>query len=95
MNKKIKVIDFYADWCNPCKVMAPIFEQVSEDLSSDNIEFQKVNVDEDSETANRYQVRSIPTFVFEVDGVVQNRRMGMTSADQFREIIEGLTQDSN
>ena len=60
-NQKV-VIDFYEDWCGPCKVFSPIFEKVSQEL--EDVKFVRVNVDEEPELANKYMAYSIPYIVF-------------------------------
>jgi thioredoxin 1 len=67
MDKKV-VIDFYADWCKPCIMIAPIYEKLS--LQYNDIVFLKVNVDESPEVSNRYNVRSMPTFIFLNNGAI-------------------------
>lgn len=60
------VIDFFATWCGPCKVVAPKFEEMSKVYP--NITFLKVDVDESAELAEKYDIRAMPTFVFLRDG---------------------------
>jgi thioredoxin 1 len=86
--KKIKVIDFYADWCNPCKVLAPIIEEAEKEFTE--VEFVKVNVDENPEMAAIHGVRAIPTLVFTADDEVVNRKVGNVSKDQISEIIKEI-----
>jgi thioredoxin len=71
----ISLIDFYADWCGPCKMMAPIFEEV-EKAYEGKVEFKKVDVEAEDTEASKYQVMSIPTFVILKDGKEVDRRMG-------------------
>ena len=78
-------MDFYADWCGPCKNQDPILEELSEDYP--DVEFEKVDVEADQETANDYSVRSLPTLVVENnDGVVQ-RFVGVTQRDDLEEAL--------
>jgi thioredoxin 1 len=56
----MKIIDFYADWCGPCKAMAPVIER----LKAEGIPIEKVNVDENRDLASQYGIRSIPTLIF-------------------------------
>jgi thioredoxin 1 len=63
-----KVLYFTASWCPPCKAIAPVFETLSK--QSPNISFLKIDVDNLSETAQKYNIRSVPTFVFEYDNKV-------------------------
>jgi|AntRauTorcE11897_2_1112592.scaffolds.fasta_scaffold00044_27 thioredoxin 1 len=65
----IVVIDFWAEWCGPCKVALPKLEALSEDFG-DDVAFYKVNVDDEGALAAQFSVRSIPTFVVLVDGDV-------------------------
>lgn len=76
----ITFIDFYADWCGPCKIMEPIFEQVKKDYEG-KVEFLKINVEEDSVKTAKYGIMSIPTFVIEKDGKEVDRRLGAMPKD--------------
>lgn len=80
--------DFYADWCGPCKTQDPILEEIEED-SDGGVEFEKIDVDENQDVANEYQVRSIPTLVVENDEGVVERFVGVTQRD---EIESALTE---
>jgi thioredoxin 1 len=71
--------DFYADWCGPCKTQDPILEELEEEWPA--VEFEKVNVDEQQDVANEYQVRSLPTLIVEDDDGIVERFVGVTQAD--------------
>lgn len=71
----IKVIDFYADWCGPCKIMKPVFEEVEKEYEG-KVEFQKVDVEADVEMASKFGVMSIPTYVILKDDQEVDRKMG-------------------
>ncbi|QGS51580.1 thioredoxin [Spiroplasma tabanidicola] len=73
------VVDFYADWCGPCKMFAPLFDQVSQEASNSN--FIKVNVDELREVADKYEIKSIPTVVKFENGNETNRNVGSLGKD--------------
>jgi len=75
----ITLKDFYADWCGPCKTQDPILEELSEDYP--DVAFEKVNVDEEQEVANEYQVRSLPTLIVENDEGIVERFVGVTQRD--------------
>ncbi|MFC7006594.1 thioredoxin family protein [Halalkalicoccus salilacus] len=79
--------DFYADWCGPCKTQDPILEELEEDWD-DRFSVEKVNVDEDQETANEYQVRSLPTLIIENDDGVVERFVGVTQRDDLENALE-------
>jgi thioredoxin 1 len=83
----VTVKDFYADWCGPCKTQDPILEELMEDWG-DRAELEKVNVDEDQETANEYQVRSLPTLVVENDDGVVERFVGVTQREDLEAALE-------
>ena len=82
----VRLLDFYADWCGPCKTQDPILDELTDDYGE--VEFQKVDVDQEQETANKYQVRSLPTVIVENDDGVVDRFVGVTQ----REDIEAALQ---
>ena len=79
----IKFIDFYADWCGPCKVMASVFEEIEKDYEG-KIEFQKVDVEAESEMASNFGIMSIPTFVILKDEKEIDRRTGAMPRDMLK-----------
>jgi thioredoxin 1 len=81
--------DFYADWCGPCKTQDPILEDLEEEWG--DVQFEKINVDEEQDVANEYQVRSLPTLIVENDDGIVERFVGVTQAD---DIEDALTQAS-
>jgi thioredoxin 1 len=83
----VTLYDFYADWCGPCKTQDPILEDIEEEWG-DRFRLQKVNVDEEQETANEYQVRSLPTLVVENDDGVVERFVGVTQRDDIESALE-------
>ena len=64
---KLVLIDFYADWCGPCKMMSPIIDEIAEEVG-DKIKVGKINVDENQELAMEYEVMSIPTIIILQNG---------------------------
>ena len=80
-NQKV-VIDFYADWCGPCKVFSPIFEKVSQEL--EDVKFVRVNVDEEPELANKYMAYSIPYIVVIENGEVVNSHTGLVDEEALK-----------
>jgi thioredoxin 1 len=79
--------DFYADWCGPCKTQDPILEDIVEDWG-ERVQFEKIDVDENQDVANEYQVRSIPTVVVENDDGVVERFVGVTQREDIEAALE-------
>jgi thioredoxin 1 len=79
------LVDFYADWCGPCKAMKPTLEKFEE---SSNVPLVKVNVDEEPEISQKYGIRSIPCFIVIEDGKELTKKIGMQSIDQLLEIVK-------
>lgn len=90
-SQKIVVVDFYADWCMPCKTMMPLMEEINNE-SEDRFVIYKVNVDSDGckDIAASFGVRSIPTLIFFKDGVVSTKKVGMINKKDFLDIIDSL-----
>lgn len=83
----VTILDFYADWCGPCKTQDPILENVESDV--ENVTVEKVNVDNEQDRANEYQVRSLPTVVIlDEDGDVSDRFVGVTQKEDIVNAVE-------
>ncbi len=80
------LVDFYADWCGPCKMIAPILQELSE-THADKVTIVKVNVDEEGELAQRFDVMSIPTLILFKDGKPVNRKMGFMPKPELEKLI--------
>lgn len=74
-------VDFYADWCGPCKVTDPIVDELSGEMK--DVKFVKINVDENQDLASQYSVFSIPTFLIFKNGKVAGQSVGAQSKDSF------------
>lgn len=83
----LKLLDFWAEWCGPCKFMEPILKEIKKELAG-KAEIEEINVDEKQDIAAKYQVMSIPTYVIEKDGQEVDRIIGATSKDNLLAAIE-------
>lgn len=81
-SKELAMVDFWAEWCGPCKILGPIVEQVAHDFKGKPVKIGKLNVDESGETASRYSVMSIPTLLFFKNGEVVDQVIGVQSKDE-------------
>ena len=84
---KLILIDFFATWCGPCKMLSPVLEEVSADYP--DVAFAKVNVDNDEALARRYNISVIPTLVLIRNGEVLKTSVGYMDADALRAWIDG------
>ena len=82
------VVDFYATWCGPCRMLAPIIEDLSEE--NPNIKFGKLDVDEVSQVASKYMIQSIPTLLFFKDGTLVHSQIGFSSQEALEDTLEKL-----
>lgn len=83
---KLSVIDFWAPWCGPCKMLGPIFEKVSEEYT--DVQFVKIDIDEAQDLAEQFSIVSIPTLIIMKDGEVVDQQMGALSKDQLKQFID-------
>jgi len=86
---KMVLVDFWAEWCGPCKQLAPALEDASNDLQ-DKIEVFKINIDENPETPSRFSVRGVPTILFFKNGELVNRQVGVLPKSKLYEKIEDV-----
>lgn len=80
------VVDFWASWCGPCRMMAPVFEELAAEMAG-KVKFAKVNVDENRNTAGKFNVMSIPTLLFFKDGAVVTNQVGFVQKEQLKQKI--------
>lgn len=80
------LVDFFATWCGPCKMIAPVIEEIAERYAG-KVKIRKVNVDEENELAMKYQISSIPTLVLFKDGKVVNTKIGLCSKSEIESMI--------
>jgi thioredoxin 1 len=83
--KKV-LVDFYADWCGPCKMISPIVEQIAEE--NEDIKVCKINVDSEPELSIKYQVMSIPTLISFQNGEVSDKSIGLVGKEEILNIIK-------
>lgn len=83
------LVDFYADWCGPCKMMAPVVEKMAEEFDG-RIKVGKLNTDENMQIAQQYRIASIPTFMVFKDGKVAESWLGAMSAADLQSKLEQI-----
>lgn len=83
------VVDFWAEWCGPCKAMSPLVDQLATELG-EKIKVVKVNIDESPNAPTKYGVRGIPTFMVFRDGQVVDTRVGSMSKGQLNEWVQSV-----
>ena len=80
------LIDFWAEWCGPCKMIGPVLEELATELNG-KLKIVKVNVDENNQTAVQFSIRSIPTLMIIKNGQVQGQHIGAASKAKIKEFI--------
>jgi len=83
----IKILDFWAEWCYPCKIMEPVLDEVEKELQG-RLTIEKINVDENPQKSQEFGVMSIPTYVVLKDDKEVDRLIGATSADNFAKFVK-------
>jgi thioredoxin 1 len=81
------LVDFYADWCGPCRMVAPIIEELSHDYEG-KVTIGKVNVDDTPEIAGKFGIRSIPTIIMFKDGEVMETQIGALPKEHLKQLID-------
>jgi len=81
------LLDFWAEWCGPCKMIAPVLSELSDEYS-DKIKIVKLNVDENNNTPIQYAIRSIPTLILFKDGQVQAQHIGAAAKGQLKQFLD-------
>ena len=87
-NNKIILADFYADWCGPCKMLAPVIEQLDQEQDQNNIIICKINVDENQDLAQKYLIQSIPTIITFKNGEVYKKSIGLIPKTEILTMID-------
>lgn len=86
ISKGFTVVDFFATWCGPCRMLAPILEDVSE--TRDDAKFLKVDVDENYDLAKSFGIMSVPTVLFFKDGNLVDKSIGLINSEKINQIID-------
>ncbi|APW64652.1 MULTISPECIES: thioredoxin [Arcobacteraceae] len=88
-NSGVSMVDFWAPWCGPCRMIAPVIEELAEEFEG-KANICKVNTDEEQDLAVKYGIRSIPTIIFMKDGEVVDTMVGASSKQAFTDKINSL-----
>ena len=80
------LVDFYATWCGPCKMVAKTLDQYAEEVSE--VKIVKINVDEEADIASEYNIRSIPTLIYFEDGEIIERQTGNVALSKLKELTK-------
>lgn len=83
---KVKFKDFYSDWCPPCKKQTPIVDELKKEYKE--VEFEKIDIDENEEMAKQYKVSAIPTLVIECGDEIRERFVGLTKKQKPKKSLE-------
>lgn len=86
-SEKPALVDFWAEWCGPCKMIAPFIDEAASEYA-DKLSVVKLNVDESPNTAAKFGIRSIPTLMLFKDGAVQAQKVGAFSKSQLTEFLD-------
>lgn len=85
---RLVVLDFWAEWCGPCRMLAPVLEEIGTEYPE--VAFGKVNIDEEAGLAQMFGIVSIPTLVFMKNGKIIKKSVGYLDADGLRAVLDGL-----
>jgi len=89
-NNKLLVLDFYADWCNPCQALAPVLDKIAND--NQDITFLRINVDNNQDLSDKYNILSIPTLILINDGRVIETSIGVISENVLQNKLDLMKQ---
>ena len=84
----VNLVDFWATWCGPCRMQAPILDQLEQEYDEEEFRIAKMDVDENPETPQQFGIMSIPTLMLKKDGQVVEKAVGVHSKEQLRQMID-------
>ncbi len=87
--EKPVLVDFWAEWCGPCRTLGPILDEIATEVG-ENAQIVKVNVDENADLAKKYGIRGIPTMIFFKNGEAAKTLVGLQSKDEIKQSLEDL-----
>ncbi len=86
-SEKMVLVDFWASWCGPCRMMSPVIDEVAEEMG-DSIKVGKINIDEERDLAIKYDVMSIPTFIVFKNGNEVGRSVGVQDKEEIKAMLK-------
>lgn len=86
-SEKLVLIDFWASWCGPCRMMSPVIDEIAEEMG-DSIKVGKINIDEEKDLAIKYDVMSIPTFIVFKNGNEVGRSVGVQDKEEIKNMLK-------
>ena len=87
--EKAVLVDFYADWCGPCKAMEPVIREIAKNVEG-KVKVVKINIDKNVQTAQEYAVQAVPTFMIFKDGNIYWRHAGMIDKNSLMNVLENV-----
>ena len=81
------LVDFWAEWCGPCKMIAPILDEISNDYA-DRVRIAKINIDENPQTPPKFNIRGIPTLILFKNGTVEAQKVGLVNKSQLAQFLD-------
>ena len=91
IQKGVTLVDFHANWCAPCRMLAPLLVQVAKEVKG-KATIAKVDIDSEQKTAGQFQITSVPTLILFKDGKEMNRLVGLRNAEAIKEFVESALQ---
>jgi len=86
------LVDFFAEWCGPCKMQGPIVDELAEEMKDEKVKVGKLDVDQAPQTAQKYEVQSIPTLIIFKNGEVAEKMTGMKTKEDLKEQLKKVME---